>query len=100
MLDISLLVVQLETPTVHINQEEKLPVSFLEMFNSRATPVPTLYAIRYFCKELESALNVLLQSQELQTLLSQREVEKDWIHDCLLRLVRLFQEFLMIDTRR
>jgi hypothetical protein len=83
-----------------INLEDSLPVTFLEGTTSRATPVPTLYAIRFLCGELESALDTLLQSHELQELLSQREEEKNEIHECLLRVMHRFQEFLMIDVRR
>ncbi|MHA2353230.1 MAG: hypothetical protein ACXABX_08935, partial [Candidatus Thorarchaeota archaeon] len=66
----------------------------------RAAPVPTLYAIRFFCRELESALDTLVQCQELQNLLSERDREKDEIHECLQRVMLRFQEFLMIDARR
>ncbi|MHA2081532.1 MAG: hypothetical protein ACW99H_10345 [Candidatus Thorarchaeota archaeon] len=90
----------MEKPVFPINLEDSLPVTFLEGTTSRATPVPTLYAIRFLCGELESALDTLLQSHELQELLSQREEEKNEIHECLLRVMHRFQEFLMIDVRR
>jgi hypothetical protein len=80
--------------------DESLPVIFLEGSTSRAAPVPTLYAIRFFCRELESALDTLVQCQELQNLLSERDREKDEIHECLQRVMLRFQEFLMIDARR
>ena len=78
--------------------EESLPVTFLEGITSRATPVPTLYAIRVFCRELESALDTLLQCEELQEVFSERE--KDEIHERLQRIMLRYQEFLMIDARR
>lgn len=53
--------------------EENLPITFLEGTTSRVTPVPTLYAIRLFCRALESALDTLLQSDELQEIFSERK---------------------------
>ena len=91
---------QLEKPVFSFDLEELLPVTFLEGITSRATPVPTLYAIRFFCRELESALDTLLQCKELQEVLSERDGEKDEIHDRLQRIILRFQEFLMIDARR
>ncbi|MFW9792734.1 MAG: hypothetical protein ACFFEE_00405 [Candidatus Thorarchaeota archaeon] len=90
----------MESPVFSYNLEESLPVILLEGSSSRAAPVPTLYAIRYFCKELESAFNTLLQSRELQKVLSEREEEKDKIHEHLQRIMLRFQEFLMIDARQ
>lgn len=80
--------------------EEILPVTYIEGITSRATPVPTLYAIRLFCRALESALDILLQSPELQEVFGEREEEKDMIYDSLQRVMSRFQEYLMIDTRR
>jgi len=90
------MVIQLEKPVFSFDLEESLPVTYL----GGVTPVPTLFAIRYFCKELESALDTLIQYQELQELLSDREREKDEIHESLQRVMIRFQEFLMIDARR
>ncbi len=90
----------MEKPEFSFQLEEKIPVTFLERISSRPTPVPTLHAIRYFCGELESALDILLQSPELQILLSEREEEKDELHKRLQRIMLRFQEFLMIDARR
>ncbi|MHA1951471.1 MAG: hypothetical protein ACXAAO_10250 [Candidatus Thorarchaeota archaeon] len=90
----------MEKSIYSLNPEETLPLTFLEGITSRPTPVPTLFAIRFFCGELESALETLLQSQELQDLLSDREGEKDEIHECLQRAMFRFQEFLMKDARR
>ncbi len=83
-----------------LNPEELLPVTFLDGLTSQATPVPTLYAIRFFCRELEISLDTLLQSPELQELLSNRTKEKEEIHESLQRILHQFQEFLMSDTRR
>ncbi|MHA2027580.1 MAG: hypothetical protein ACXACG_15725 [Candidatus Thorarchaeota archaeon] len=90
----------MEKPVFSVKPEETIPVTFLERIASRPTPVPTLYAIRQFCGELESALDTLLQSSELQVLFSERDKEKDEIHERLQRIMLRFQEFLMIDARR
>ena len=90
----------LEEQLVSIDPEDTLPVIFLDGITSQATPVPTLYAIRFFCKELESAINVLSENTKLQELLGLREDEKNEIHEHLQRIMQRFQEFLMIDTRR
>ena len=90
----------LEEQLVSIDPEETLPVIFLDGITSQATPVPTLYAIRFFCKELESAINVLSENTKLQELLGLREYEKNDNHEHLQRIMQRFQEFLMIDTRR
>ncbi|MGY5881780.1 MAG: hypothetical protein RTV31_16135 [Candidatus Thorarchaeota archaeon] len=90
----------MEEQLVSIDPEETLPVIFLDGITSQATPVPTLYAIRFFCKELESAINVLSENTKLQELLGLREDEKNEIHEHLQRIMQRFQEFLMIDTRR
>lgn len=92
---------QLEKYVTPLNPEESLlPVTFLDGITSRETPVPTLYAIRFFCRELETTLDTLLQSQELQELLSNRTSEKEEIHESLQRVLHRFQEFLMLDARR
>jgi hypothetical protein len=83
-----------------MSQEETLPVIFLSGITSKATPVPTLYAIRFFCRELESAIEALSQNEKLQELLSLRDTEKNEIHGHIQRIMHRFQEFLMIDTRR
>lgn len=83
-----------------LNPEELLPVTFLDGLTSQATPVPTLYAIRFFSRELESAIDTLIQNQELQELLSNRTKEKEDIYECLQRVIHRFQEFLMLDARR
>ena len=92
--------IQLEKPVFSFDLEESLPVTFIEGTTSRAVPVPTLYAIRFFCGKLESALDTLMQSQELQEILSEKEGEKDEIHQILQKVMHRFQEFLMIDARR
>jgi hypothetical protein len=97
---INFLVIQLEKPVFSFDLEEFLPVTFLEGITSRATPVPTLYAIGVFCRELESALDTLLQCEELQEVFSEREREKDEISERLQRIMLRFQEFLMVDARR
>jgi hypothetical protein len=90
----------LEEQLISTDSEETLPVIFLNGITSQATPVPTLYAIRFFCKELETALDVLSQNEKLQKLLGLREDEKTEIHERLLRIMQRFQEFLMVDNRR
>lgn len=92
--------VELEEQIVSIDSDETLPVIFLNGVTSQATPVPTLYAIRYFCRELESAIDVLVDNPELQSLLSLREDEKNKIHEHLQRIMHRFQEFLMANARR
>ena len=94
------ILVDLEEQIVSIDSEETLPVIFLNGITSQATPVPTLYAIRYFCRELESAIDLLLDSPELQNLLSLQEEEKNRIHEHLQKIMHRFQEFLMADVRR
>ena len=91
---------QLEKPVFSLVPEEILPVTYIEGITSRTTPVPTLYAIRFFCRALESALDTLLQSPELQEVFGEREEEKDMIYDSLQRVMSRFQEYLMISTRR
>ena len=90
----------LEEPVFSYDLDESLPVTILEGSTSRAAPVPTLFAIRFFCKELELALDTLVQCQELRELLSNRAEEKDEIYECLQRVMHRFQEFLMTDARR
>ena len=90
----------LEERLISVDSEETLPVIFLDGITAQATPVPTLYAIRFFCKELESAINVLSENATLQELLGLRENEKNEIHECLRRIMQRFQEFLMADVRR
>jgi hypothetical protein len=80
--------------------EELFPVIHLNGFASQRFPVPALYAIRYLSRELELALETLIQYPQLQELLSIRGAEKDEIHTRLLRIMKLFQEFLMTDARR
>lgn len=92
--------INLEEQLFSTDSEETLPVIFLDGITSQATPVPTLYAIRFYCKELESAINVLSQNKKLQELLGLREDEKNEIHEHLQRIMQRFQEFLMTDTRR
>ena len=92
--------IDLEEQLVTTDEEEQLPVIFLNGITSHATPVPTLYAIRYFCRELESAIDVLVDNPELQDLLSLREDEKNKIHEHLQKIMHRFQEFLMTDARR
>ena len=94
------MVLNLEEQLVSMDSEETLPVIFIDGVTSQATPVPTLYAIRYFCKELESAINVISENTTLQELLGLREEEKNEIHERLQRIMQRFQEFLMVDTRR
>jgi len=94
------MVIKLETKVTSQHREKSHLVTFLEGFTKRASPVPTLYAIRFLSGELKSALDTLLQSSELQEILSQRVEEKNEIHESLQRVMHLFQEFLMIDARR
>lgn len=90
----------LEEQTISIDTEETLPVIFLDGITSQAIPVPTLYAIRFFCKELESAINVLSENTKLQELLGLREEEKNEIYEHIQRIMHRFQEFLMAETRK
>lgn len=90
----------LESSINQIDKEKFLPVTFLEGFSSYAIPVPTLYAIRFLCGELESTLVTLLQSPELQELLSTREEEKIEIHEHLQRSLKLFEDFIMMSLRK
>lgn len=90
----------LEEQLISMDSDDTLPVIFLNGITSKATPVPTLYAIRFFCRELESAINILSQNTQLQELLSLREDEKNEIQEQLQRIMQRFQEFLMIDARR
>ena len=90
----------LEEQLISTDSEETLPVIFLDGINSQATPVPTLYAIRFFCKELESAINVLSENKKLQELLGLREDEKNEIHEHLRRIMQRYQEFLMAEARK
>lgn len=83
-----------------LESNQLLPVTYLEGITSQTAPVPTLYAIRFLCRQLESTLETLLQSQELQELLTIRTEEKEEIHNSLRQLLTLYQEFLMIDARR
>lgn len=83
-----------------MDSEELLPITLLNGITSQGIPVPTLYAIRYLSRELESALETLIKSSQLQEFLSQRGEEKEEIHNRLLRIIKLFQEFLMMDARR
>jgi hypothetical protein len=89
-----------EKPVFSFELEELLPLIYLEGITSQTTPVPTIYAIRFFCRELETALDTLLNCQTLQEVLSEREGEKNEIYDRLQRIMLRFQEFLMIDARR
>jgi hypothetical protein len=91
---------KLETISTTKKHEKSHLVTLLEGFTKRASPVPTLYAIRFLSAELKSALDTLMQSSELQEILSQRDEEKNEIHECLQRVMHLFQEFLMIDARK
>ena len=90
----------LEEQLISTDSEETLPVIFLDGITSQATPVPTLYAIRFFCKELESAINVLSENKKLQELLGLREDEKNEIHEHLRRIMQRYQEFLMAEARK
>lgn len=80
--------------------DESLPITLLNGLISQGIPVPTLYAIRYLSRELESALETLIGSSQLKEFLSQRREEKEEIQSRLLRIMKLFQEFLMVDARR
>lgn len=91
---------KLETIVNSEHHEKSDLVTYLNGHTTRATPVPTLYAIRFHSRELESALDTLSKSQEAQEILLQRGEEKDEIHDCLLRVMQRFQEFLMIAARQ
>ncbi|MHA2423539.1 MAG: hypothetical protein ACXAEF_02055 [Candidatus Thorarchaeota archaeon] len=82
------------------DKEEQLLVTYLKGFTSRPTVVPTIYAIRFFCNELEEALSTLTHSPELMELLGGREDEKMEIQRSLHQIRQLFDEFLMIDLRK
>ena len=81
-------------------QKSLLPVTFLSNPTGRSTPVPTLYAIRQLSQDLESSLQLLTKNQELQLILGAKYDEKNRIHECLQRILYLFQEFLMNDARK
>ncbi|MFW9960429.1 MAG: hypothetical protein ACFFDV_05390 [Candidatus Thorarchaeota archaeon] len=83
-----------------LDPDESLPITLLNGLISQGIPVPTIYAIRYLSRELESALETLSESSQLQEFLSQRGAEKEEIQSRLLRIMKLFQEFLMADARR
>ena len=83
-----------------LDPDESLPITLLNGLASQGIPVPTLYAIRYLSRELESALETLIESTQLQEFLSRRGDEKEEIQARLLRIMKLFQEFLMVDARR
>jgi len=83
-----------------LDPDELLPITLLNGLTSQGIPVPALYTIRYLSSELESALETLIESTQLQKFLSQRGEEKEEIHTRLLRIMKLFQEFLMVDARR
>ena len=91
---------KLETLVTTTDHEKSHLVTYLNGHTTRATPVPTLYAIRHHSTELESALDTLLKSPEVQEILIKRGEEKEEIHDCLLRIMQRFQEFLMIAARQ
>ena len=80
--------------------EEPLLVTYLKGFTSRPIVVPTIYAIRFFCGELEAAINTLTQSHELMNLLGARKEEKKEIQQSLQRIRSQFDEFLMTDLRK
>ena len=91
---------KLETLVTTTDHEKSHLVTYLNGHTTRATPVPTLYAIRHHSNELESALDTLLKSHELQEILIKRGEEKEEIHDCLQRVMQRFQDFLMIAARQ
>ena len=91
---------KLETIVTTTDHEKSHLVTYLNGHTTRATPVPTLYAIRHHSSELESALDTLLKSHELQEILIKRGEEKEEIHDCLQRVMQRFQDFLMIAARQ
>jgi hypothetical protein len=90
----------LETSIDHLDEDEPLVVTYLKGFTSRPSAVPTIYAIRFFCGELENALYTLTCSPELMDLLSTREEEKKEIQSRLQRIKQLYDEFLMNDLRK
>jgi len=94
------LVISLETGTVQSDKEETLVVTYLKGFTSRPIAVPTIYAIRFFCNELESAMDTLVHNPALIDLLSSREEDKMEIQRSLHRIKKLFDEFLMNDLRK
>ena len=90
----------METSIKPSSSEELLVVTYLKGFSSRPIAVPTIYAIRFFCSELESALTTLVQNPELQGLLHSREEEKTDIQEGLHRIQKLFNDFLMSNLRK
>ncbi len=94
------MVILLETSIDQSDSKEPLLVTYLKGFSSRPIAVPTIYAIRFFCSELESALDTLTQSNELMKLLSTREEEKLEIQQSIQSIRRIFDEFLMSDLRK
>ncbi len=90
----------LETNIEQSNSEEQFVVTYLKGFSSRPIAVPTIYAIRFFCSELESALTTFVRSPELQDLLTSREEEKNDIQQSLHKIQELFNDFLMNIVRQ
>ncbi|MDF1538991.1 MAG: hypothetical protein P1Q69_08810 [Candidatus Thorarchaeota archaeon] len=90
----------METSIEQSNREEQYVVTYLRGFSSRPIAVPTIYAIRFFCSELESALTTFVQSPELMDLLISRKEEKIEIQQRLQRIQNLINDFLMADVRR
>ena len=81
-------------------EEEQFLVTYLKKFASRPIVVPTIYAVRFFCNELESALSNFVESPALMDLLASREEEKVDIQQSLHRIQMLFNKFLMNEHRR
>ncbi len=100
VLSVVSLVIYLETSIEQSSSEEQFVVTYLKGFSSRPIAVPTIYAIRFFCSELESALTTFAQSSELQELLASRDEEKNEIQQQIQRIQKLFNDFQMADLRR
>ncbi len=91
---------RLLTSTDPPKAKEQLVVTYLKGFTSRPIVVPTIYAIRFFCTELESSLTTLIQSPELMDLLGSLETERLEIQESLQRIRSLFEEFLIVNLRK
>ena len=94
------MVISLESGIAQTEKDETLVVTYLKGFTSRPIAVPTIYAIRFFCNELESAMDTLVYNPALMDLLSSREEDKEEIQRSLQRIKRLFDEFLINDLRK
>ncbi|MBY8998314.1 MAG: hypothetical protein KGD60_11330 [Candidatus Thorarchaeota archaeon] len=80
-----------------INPSKKgksLLLTFYEGFSTYTITVPMPYAVQVFAECLHTAFVTLLQSEELQSSLSERDADKAEIQDHLMNSLKLFDEFL------